>query len=62
VCFDNALGRSCLDAFRVGTLAQQESDGSEDDGFSRTRLTRNDGEAALEVNVEAVNECVVLYV
>ena len=43
-------------------MAKQETDGSKDDGFSRTRLTRNDGKAALEVNVEAVDECVVLYV
>ena len=61
-CFDDTFGRSCLDAFRVGTLAKQQSDGTKDNGFSRTRLTRNNGKAALEVNIEAVDECVVLYV
>ena len=42
VGLDDALVGSLLDGFRVGTLPQQQPDGSEDDALSCSRLTSND--------------------
>ena len=60
--FDDTLGRAVLDGFYVGPLAQQQSDGSQNDGFSGTGLAGNDRKARCKVNVQFVNQCVVLYI
>ena len=59
---DNALVFACLDGFAVGTLPQEEIDCAEDDAFARTGLSGNDGEPAIERDVELVNEREVLNV
>ena len=51
-----------LDGFAVGTLPQEEIDCAEDDAFARTGLSGNDGEPAIERDVELVDEREVLNV
>ena len=45
----------------VGTPAHHEPNGSEDDALSRTRFTRDDGEARRPVSLQFINESVVRY-
>ena len=45
----------------VGTPAHHEANGSEDDALSRTRFTRDDGEARRPVSLQFINESVVRY-
>ena len=45
----------------LGTLAEQQPDGSEEDALAGTRLAGNDGEAPLEAYVERGDEGEVLY-
>ena len=52
----------CLDGTGVGTLSQQQAYGTNDDGFTSTRLTRDDRETCVEIHIQMLNQCVILYV
>ena len=51
---------SSLDRLAVGTVTQKQSDGTEDDTLSCSCLTRDDGEARIERDVQLVDEREVL--
>ena len=59
--YDAAVGPG-LHRLGVGPLPQQQPYGSKDDALTRTRLARDDGESAVELHVEHVDERVVLYI
>ena len=59
---DAALGRAGLDGLAVGALAEQQSEGAEQDALSSARLAGDDGKTRCEVDVQRVDEGVVLYV
>ena len=60
--FDDAACGPSLDGSGVGPLSAQQSQCAEDNGFSCTRLAGDDGEAVGELDVQAVDECVVFNV
>jgi hypothetical protein len=51
---------SRFDGFDVGTVAQQQSESSQDDTLSGSGLTRDDGEAGWKSDVELIDEGKVL--
>ena len=59
---DDATLRSLPYGLAVSPLSQEQSDGSQQDGLSRSRLAGDDGESILEVNVQRFDECVVLNI
>ena len=61
MCFDDALAGTRLDGLAIGTLAYQQTDGAQDDGLTRTGLAGNDRKACVEVDIERLNQCIVLY-
>ena len=50
-----------VDGAGVCPLAQQEADGTDDDGFSGSGLACDDREAWMEIDVEMLDERVILY-
>ena len=58
--FYHAAVSACLDGLGVGTVAQEQTDGAEDDALSGSCFARDDGEAWIESNVKLVDECEVL--
>ena len=62
VCLDGASVASCLDGLGVGSVAEQQTDGTQDDALACTCLARDDGEAWMQLDVELVDECKVLDV
>lgn len=59
--FHDTLFVAIANGASVGTPAHHESNGSEDDALSRTRFTRDDGEARRPVCLQFINESVVRY-
>ena len=57
---DDAFLCTRLDALRVGSLTQQQSDGTQYDALACARLTGDDREARIQLNVQMVYECVIL--
>ena len=60
MCLDDTLVGSLLYCLRVGTLSQQQSDGSKNDTLSCSRLSCDDGETGMQLDVESVDKCEVL--
>lgn len=58
----DTTGGSCLYAFAVGTIAKDESDGSEEDGLAGTRLTCDNRKSVVQLKVELFDESIVFYV
>ena len=57
---DDAFLCTRLDALRVGTLTQQQPDGTQYDALARTRLTGYHREARIQFDIQMVDECVIL--
>ena len=53
--FYHTLVSATFDGLRVGTLTQQQPNGSKYDALAGTRLTGNDREPAVQFNVQLVN-------
>ena len=62
VCLHDAPVAPRLDGLGVGSLAQEEPQGAEDDALAGSRFTGDDGETSLEGDVELVDEGEVLDV
>ena len=45
---------------QVGSLSQQQSDGTEHDALAGSRLTGDDRESWIQVDIQDVNQCEVL--
>ena len=59
---DDALFGSLLDAFRVGSLSQQQADGAEHDALACTRLAGNHRKTFAELDVELRNQRKILNI
>ena len=57
---DDAFLCTRLDALRVGSLTQQQSDGTQYDALARARLTGDDREARIQFDVQLVNQRKIL--
>ena len=62
VSLDGASVASGLDGLGVGSVAEQQTDGAQDDALACTRLASDDREAWMQLDVEFVDECKVLDV
>ena len=62
VGLDDALVGSLLERLGVGSLAQQQPDGSQDDALARSRLAGDDGESWMQLDVEDVDKRKILDV
>ena len=60
--FDNALAGTGLHLFGVGPVAEQKSDGADDDTLSGSSLTGDDGKTRMETHLEFVDEGEILYI
>ena len=60
--FDDAFGGIGADGLHVGALSEQEADGTQDNGFAGSCLTRDNGKARLEADVQLFYQRIVLYV
>ena len=58
--FDHTFLSPLFDGFRVSPLTQQQSDGTEDDALSGSRLTCDNREARIEFNIQLINQREVL--
>ena len=57
---NDAFVSSFLDLSGVRSLSQEQMDGSEDDAFTSSRLTGDDRESRMEINVELIDEREIL--
>ena len=49
------------DAFRVGTLPCEQSDGTQQDALSRSCFAGDDGETVVPIDIQFLNKYVVAY-
>ena len=59
--FDGALCGTWQDAFRVGTLPCEQSDGTQQDALSRSCFAGDDGETVVPIDIQFLNKYVVAY-
>ncbi len=62
VCLYDATVLASLDCLGVGPVAEQETNGAEDDTLSSSRLSRDNGEAGVQLDIQFVDEREVLDV
>ena len=62
MCLDDTFVGSLLDGLGVGTLSQQQSDGTEYDTLSRSCLTGYHRETRMQLYVKRVNQREVAYI
>ena len=61
LCLNHTFRGSLANGFAIGSLSQQQGQGTQHNRFAGTSLASNHREARLERDVELIYQCIVLY-